>query len=257
MDRVPIPPVPMSDRARREEIECHHRLLPDDLYYDPRYAPDSALWDTWFQDEHDTRRASFLVGTSSRPRRPRERRARAPSPPHVRGRTRVRGLTPTPSSSPSMLPSPSSSPPPPPRMTEEEEARLLQRVMEDSMNTHDERQWEGLETMIALSAAGDVAVPKLEMREDVTEEVLEEQPVAAFHSGLVGQGWSWSCRAAYVANAVGAVNWCPTPPQSPERETSPRGEVVQAPPAFQGPAHLWTPPPYINLTGDDDDNGDA
>ena len=68
-------------------------------------------------------------------------------------------------------------------MTEEEEVRLLQRVMEDSMNTHDERQWEGLDTMIALSAAGDVAVLELEMR----EEVLEEPPVAAFHPGRVGQ----------------------------------------------------------------------
>ena len=64
-------------------------------------------------------------------------------------------------------------------------------------------------------------------------------------------------------DAVGAVNWCPTPSRSPEREASPRGEVVQAPPAFQeppafqGPAHLWTPSPYIDLTGDEDDNDDA
>ena len=29
------------------------------------------------------------------------------------------------------------------------------------MHTHDERQWEGLETMMALSAAGDVAAPEL------------------------------------------------------------------------------------------------
>ena len=39
----------------------------------------------------------------------------------------------------------------------------MQRVMEDSMKTHDERQWEGLEEMMALSAAGDVAIPELEM----------------------------------------------------------------------------------------------
>ena len=70
----------------------------------------------------------------------------------VRG---VRGLTPMPS------PSPSPSPPPPPRMTAEEEARLLQRVMDDSMNTHDERQLNGLEEAMVLSAAGDVAFPEL------------------------------------------------------------------------------------------------
>ncbi|XP_073365823.1 uncharacterized protein [Aegilops tauschii subsp. strangulata] len=47
VDRVPIPPVPASGRARRDEIARRRRLLPDDLYYDDRYAPDSVLWDTW------------------------------------------------------------------------------------------------------------------------------------------------------------------------------------------------------------------
>ncbi|KAE8819071.1 ADP-ribosylation factor-related protein 1 [Hordeum vulgare] len=45
-DRVPIPPVPMSGHARREEIDRRRRLLPGDLYYDPRYAADGTLWDT-------------------------------------------------------------------------------------------------------------------------------------------------------------------------------------------------------------------
>ncbi|KAE8800742.1 ADP-ribosylation factor-related protein 1 [Hordeum vulgare] len=116
-DRVPIAPMPTSGRARRDEIERRRRLFPDDLYYDERYAADSTLSDTWLRDEHDVRRASYFAGTVSEPRRARE----------VRGHTRVNGLTPTPS------PSPSPSPPPPPRMPEEEEARLMQRVMEDSM----------------------------------------------------------------------------------------------------------------------------
>ena len=46
-------------------------------------------------------------------------------------------------------------------MTAEEEARLLQRVMDDSVNTHDERQLNGLEEAMVLSAAGDVAFPEL------------------------------------------------------------------------------------------------
>ncbi|XP_048573293.1 uncharacterized protein LOC125553569 [Triticum urartu] len=101
---------------------------------------------------------------------------------------------------------------PPPRMTAEEEARLMARVMEDSMRTDDERQWEGLEEMTALSAAGDVAILELEMVPK--EEVREEPSVAAFHPGLVGQGWSWSCTAEQMAAAaVGGVNWCPTSPQ--------------------------------------------
>ncbi|KAE8788514.1 rRNA N-glycosidase [Hordeum vulgare] len=68
-------------------------------------------------------------------------------------------------------PSSSPSPPPPPRMTEEEEARLMQRVMEDSMTTHDERQWPGLDRAMALSTAGDIAMPEL---------MEEEEEVAAF-----------------------------------------------------------------------------
>ncbi|KAE8818349.1 ADP-ribosylation factor-related protein 1 [Hordeum vulgare] len=121
-DRVPIPPVSTSGRARRYEIERRRRLLPDDMYYDDKYAADSTLWYTWLRDEHDVRRASYFAGTASGPRRAWE----------VRERTLVRGLTPT------LSPSPSLSPPPPSRMTEEE-ARLMQRVMEDSMMTHDER----------------------------------------------------------------------------------------------------------------------
>ncbi|KAE8813088.1 ADP-ribosylation factor-related protein 1 [Hordeum vulgare] len=160
-DRVPVPPVPTSGRARRDEIERRRRLLPDDLYYDDMYAADCTLWDTWLRDEHDVRRASYFTGTASGPRRARE----------VRGRTRVRGLTPTPS------PSSSSSPPPPPRMTEEEEARLMQRVMEDSMMTHDERHCPSLDRAMALSAAGDVAIP----------EQMEEEEVARVPSGSGGR----------------------------------------------------------------------
>ena len=74
---MPIPPVPVSGRALREEIE-RRRLLPDDLYYDPRYAADSTLWDTWLRDEHDVRRASYFVGTIAGPWRAREVRERTP-----------------------------------------------------------------------------------------------------------------------------------------------------------------------------------
>ena len=137
----------------------------------------------------------------------------------------------------------------------------MARVMKDSMRTHDERQWEGLEEMLARSAAGEVAIPELEMVAKEEEEV-EEPPVAAFHPALVGQHWSWSCTAPEMAAAMGGVDWCPTPPRSPEREASPREEVVQAPPAVHPapvyhapPSHLWTPPAYVDLVSDDDDTG--
>ena len=141
-------------------------------------------------------------------------------------------------------------------MSAEEEARLLKRVMDDSMYTHDERQWDALEEAMALSAAGDVAFLELQMV--ALEEERREDPPAAFQQ-LLGQGWGWSCTAPEMAAGVG-VNWCPTPPRSPEREASPREEVVQAPPAFHPapvyhapPSHLWMPPAYVDLVSDDDD----
>ena len=134
----------------------------------------------------------------------------------------------------------------------------MQRLMEDSMNMHDERQWDGLEEAMALSAAGDIALPELQMAA-VTEEPMEEDPPA--FEQLLGQGWGWSCTATEMVTGVG-VNWCPTPPRSLEREASPREEVVQAAPAVQPapvhhapPAHLWTPPAYVDLVSDDDDTG--
>ncbi|KAE8815231.1 hypothetical protein D1007_07357 [Hordeum vulgare] len=105
---------------------------------------------------------------------------------------------------------------------------------------------------MALSPAGDVAIP----------EPKEEEVVAAFPADLVGASWGWSCTAPEMAQAVGAVNWCPTPSRLPEREASPREEVLQTSfhhaPTHQGPqAHLWTPPPNIDLVsgGDDEDTG--
>ncbi|KAE8816574.1 histone-lysine n-methyltransferase atxr3 [Hordeum vulgare] len=143
-------------------------------------------------------------------------------------------------------------------MTAQEEARLMQHVMEDSMITHDERQWPGQEDAMTFSAAGDVAIPELMEAEAVMEDAL----VAAFHPDLVGQQWSWSCTALEMAHAVGGVNSCPTPARSPQRDASPREEVLQAPasfhptPAHHGPpAHLWTPPPYVDLISDDVDTG--
>ncbi|KAE8782797.1 hypothetical protein D1007_43793 [Hordeum vulgare] len=136
MDRVPIPPVRVSGCARRKETVRHRSHLPPDLLYDPRYAIDSPLWDTWLDDRHDLWRDSFFSCRPLSPGRPRP--ARAENPPQKRRRTCVRGLKPTPSLSPY--------PPPPPPITEEEEAGFMRHLMEDFMNTHDERRWEGLET---------------------------------------------------------------------------------------------------------------
>ncbi|KAE8800086.1 histone-lysine n-methyltransferase atxr3 [Hordeum vulgare] len=130
----------------------------------------------------------------------------------------------------------------------EEEAELIRRVMEDSMNTHDEHQWVVLETTLALYAADDVAIPELEQTVVVKEEVMDEPPLATWNPQLVGQQWGWSNTTAEMANVLGVGPWSAMPPRSPEQEQEPREEaVVQAP-----PAHLWQPPPYVDLTSKDD-----
>ena len=49
----------------------------------------------------------------------------------------------------------------------------MRRVLEDSVREHDEAQWEGLEEMIALFAAGDVATPELDRALDTTLRYAE------------------------------------------------------------------------------------
>ncbi|KAE8821695.1 ADP-ribosylation factor-related protein 1 [Hordeum vulgare] len=86
-DRVPILPVPMSGRARRDEIQHRQRRLPDDLYYDPRYAVDSPLWDTWFRDEHDVRARVLFCRRTQQPMTGMCRAPDAPSEPSPGART--------------------------------------------------------------------------------------------------------------------------------------------------------------------------
>ncbi|KAE8789120.1 hypothetical protein D1007_36810 [Hordeum vulgare] len=80
-------------------------------------------------------------------------------------------------------------------------------------------------------------------------------------SGSGGPAMELVVHGAGYGAGSGGVNWCPTPARSPERDASTREEVLQAPasfqpaPAHQGPpAHLWTPPAYVDLVSDDDDD---
>ena len=52
---------------------------------------------------------------------------------------------------------------------------------------------------------------------------------------------------------VDVGHWSPSPPREEVVQASPQ-HAQQAPPAWQGPpSHLWQPPPYVDLTGSDDD----
>ncbi|KAE8784352.1 hypothetical protein D1007_42033 [Hordeum vulgare] len=112
---------------------------------------------------------------------------------------------------------------------------------------------------MALSAAGDVAIP----------EEMEEEVVVAFPPELVGASWGWSCTAPEMAQAVGAMNWCLTPPRSPEREEVLQDIFQPAPrmrdrrptsgrcrPTSTSSATATTTTPATSEDGDDDgDNG--
>jgi hypothetical protein len=136
-------------------------------------------------------------------------------------------------------------------MTSEEEAKLMRQVMEDSVRTHDERQLQGLEEMMALSASGDVTFLELDaFVKEAMENVLPEAPTG-WNPALVGQSWSWT-ETVPCTPEVDVDPWSPSPlckgvvhapPQPPQ----------QTPPAWQGPpTHLWQPPPYVDLTDDDE-----
>ncbi|KAE8766457.1 hypothetical protein D1007_62321 [Hordeum vulgare] len=98
---------------------------------------------------------------------------------------------------------------------------------------------------MALSAAGDVAIPELME----AEEVMEDAPVAAFHLDRWASNGAGRARLRRWRTEWGR-ELVPTPPRSPERDASPREEVVHAPASFQRasahhgpPAHLWTSRP--------------
>ncbi|KAE8793367.1 hypothetical protein D1007_31951 [Hordeum vulgare] len=66
-------------------------------------------------------------------------------------------------------------------MTGEEEVDLMRWVMEDSVHTHGEAQWEGLEMMMALLGIGDVAIPELDM---AVKEVVNKESFMKMVSGV-------------------------------------------------------------------------
>ncbi|KAK1596761.1 hypothetical protein QYE76_007802 [Lolium multiflorum] len=67
-DRVPVPPIPGSGRARFAEIRRRRAQLPADLQEDPAYGDASPNWDLWFEVEHDARRRTCFTSATARPR---------------------------------------------------------------------------------------------------------------------------------------------------------------------------------------------
>ncbi|KAE8806840.1 hypothetical protein D1007_16928 [Hordeum vulgare] len=79
-------------------------------------------------------------------------------------------------------------------MSAAEQEDPMKQVMDESVHTHDECQWEGLAEMLALSSADDIAFTELDayVKEETMEEVrpeveMEELTVGTLH-------WSGSPR---------------------------------------------------------------
>lgn len=73
-----------------------------------------------------------------------------------------------------------SSPPPLPALSAEEEDELIKKVITDSKLEYKRSQWDGLEVQLALSAAGDVAVP------EPNDGVVLELPAVPWDAALEG-----------------------------------------------------------------------
>ncbi|KAE8814583.1 rRNA N-glycosidase [Hordeum vulgare] len=90
-------------------------------------------------------------------------------------------------------------------MIEEEEVEFIRRVMEDSMNTHDEHRWVGLESQLALYVADDVANPEIEMvvKVEVQEEVIKVEVVEEPPSSCGARWWARDGRGLHSSRDRG------------------------------------------------------
>ena len=129
----------------------------------------------------------------------------------------------------------------------------MRQVMEESVHTQDELQWEGLQEMLALSVADDVAFPELDayMQEEAMEEARPDvamEEATGWNPTLVGQSWTWTENVPCTPE-VDTSRWSPSPPREEVVQAQPQPTQQAAP-----PTHLCQPPPYADLTGDEDDD---
>lgn len=117
----------------------------------------------------------------------------------------------------------------------------MRRVLEDSVREHDRTQWEGLGVMMALSAAGDVVISELEVKEEVVEPDVGGTVMDVDIHGAM--------QPTFTASLVGGRRAVVTIPTATISGTAaPIWQPMHAP-----LAHHWQPPQYMNLTMDEDD----
>ena len=118
--RIPVPPMPTSERARDLEVERRRKRLPASLRDDPAYVADSPNWDTWFNGEHSLRRQAYYTRAPTPPRA-----SRWDLPPHMRRRDAPPVPRSTSRSTPRSLRIGSPPPPPPPVKMEVEDRKSV------------------------------------------------------------------------------------------------------------------------------------
>ena len=91
----------------------------------------------------------------------------------------------------------------------------MRQVMEKSLHTHNEHQWEGLQETLAPSVAADVTFPELDayVKEEAMEgarpEAAMEEPTG-WNPTLVGQSWTWM-EIVPCMPEVDPGKWSPSP----------------------------------------------
>lgn len=240
--RIPVPPMPASERAQAEEIERRRRRLPTRLRNDPAFAATSPNWVEWFSDEHDLRRQALYTRAPTPPS------GRWTPPPH----TLRRDAPPVPrerrieSRPPRALRIGSPPPPPPPRVKTEEVDPELEAVCEASRQqmVEDERKrWDIVLANVAREREAALQAQQAAVLEEPQPwwQAMDEDlpPAPPLPEGLLGKQWVFNGGAW---EGEEAQDQPPTPP------------AVVPPQAGGGPpAHLWQQPDYIILDGDDEE----
>jgi hypothetical protein len=238
--RIPVPPMPTSERARDEEIERRRRRLPAELRNDPAFVATSRNWVEWFRDEHNLRRQALYTRAPTPPS------GRWTPPPH----TRRRDAPPVPRALRIGSPPPRAlrigSPPPPPRVKTEVDPEL-EAVFEASRKqmVEDERKrWAIVLANVAREQEAALQAQQAAVLEEPQPwwQAMDEDlpPAPPLPEGLRGQRWVFNGGAWEVEQA--------------EEEQPPTPPAVVPPQAGGGPpAHLWRQPDYVILDGDDEE----
>ena len=241
--RIPVPAVPSTARARAAEIDRRRRLLTPEQRADPAYSPNSSNWDRWFHEEHEERRYTYYAAAPS-----------APAPgayPQLPEGTEALWFE--------------------EEVEDHDDDPELAEAVERSRRSLVEDEIKRWEQVLRENLPPPPPLPMPPPREEFVpwyvylERELEQDRIAQglpppppLPPGLVGQRWQWTGPAnppglLQPQDAVWDQQEQEQQEQEAEEDAPPPDEHPglsphhQPPPDDDGapPAHLWTAPPYV------------